>query len=71
MQTKTFDFNPDKKALDSIEEIKKEAKDLVDKYIEIDDLDEIISYSYKQGYEEAVSEFKEFLESLGMSVIDD
>lgn len=66
-----IDFDSDTKANDAVEEIKVEAKDLIDDYIEPEDLDEIIAYSYKMGYDEAMKETKKFLEGLGMKVIDE
>lgn len=70
---KKFDFDPDTKSLEATEEIKKAISELelIDDYIEPEDLDEVISYSYRQGYNEAVNEFKEFVQSLGMIVLDD
>lgn len=71
MEAYQFDFNGEQKANDSIEEIKEETKELVDEYIDANDLDELIAYSFKKGYDEAVSEFKKFLEEMGMAVIDE
>lgn len=73
MNFKKFDFDSDTSALNATGEIKETAKELelIDDYIELEDLDEIIAYSYKQGYDAAVSEFREFMESLGFTVLDD